>query len=240
MLSHNQLAFTLMTTHTLYINNQQHAIDAAAVFIDLDGTLVNTLGDFEAALRATLAELQLPTISRQFIENTVGKGTEYLLQQVLKQVGASADVFETALACYQQHYTHINGQFSQAYAGVPEGLKRLYATKLPLACITNKPTEHARALLQHLGLADYFVCIHGGDAFARKKPDPMPLLETAKLLNVAPEQALMIGDSANDAQAARTAHCPIVLLTYGYNHGQPIHTVAADGYIDSLMDIHTS
>lgn len=227
-----------MQTHTLYVNT--HAIEAAAVLIDLDGTLVNTVGDFEAALNAMLHALQLPKIERSFIEKTVGKGTEYLIEQTLKHLGAQAELFDTALAHYQQHYTRINGQFSQTYAGVPEGLKRLHATKLPLACITNKPTEHARALLQHVGLADYFVCIHGGDAFARKKPDPMPLIETAKMLHVAPEQALMIGDSANDAQAARAAHCPIVLLTYGYNHGQPIHSVAADGYIDSLMDIHTS
>lgn len=227
-----------MQTQPLYIN--QHTIETAAILIDLDGTLVNTIGDFEAALNAMLCELQLPLINLDFIEKTVGKGTEYLIEQVLKQVGADADVFEAALACYQQHYTGINGQFSQPYAGVPEGLERLHATRLPLACITNKPTKHARVLLQRLELADYFVCVHGGDAFTRKKPDPMPLLETVKSLGVAAKHALMIGDSVNDAQAAHAANCPIVLLTYGYNHGDPINTVAADGYIDSLMDIHTS
>lgn len=228
-----------MHTQNLYINNQAPAIQAAAIFIDLDGTLVNTIGDFEAALNAMLCQLQLPKIERQFIENTVGKGTEYLIEQTLKHLGADASLFDTALVHYQQHYTQINGQFSHAYAGVAEGVKQLHATKLPLACITNKPTEHAKALLQHLGLIDYFVCVHGGDAFARKKPDPMPLLETAKQLQIAPEYVLMVGDSANDAQAARAANCPIVLLSYGYNHGQPINTVAADGYIDSLMDICT-
>ncbi len=224
-------------TCALYINNKQHAFFARAVFIDLDGTLVNTLGDFEAALKAMLIELGLPLVRRDFIENTVGKGTEYLIKQVLKQVGANTDMFAVALKCYYKHYDDINGKFSQVYEGVPEGLERLHSTRLPLSCITNKPTEHARLLLRQLGLADYFTYIHGGDSFVRKKPDPMPLLETANLLGVNSEQVLMIGDSANDAQAARAANCPVVLLSYGYNHGKAISTVEADGYIDSLAEI---
>ena len=64
--------------------------------------------------------------------------------------------------------------------------------------------------------------------------DPLPLLKTCEALQTAPARTLMVGDSSNDAQAARAAGCPVVLVTYGYNHGLPAQAVDADGYVDSL------
>jgi len=79
-----------------------------------------------------------------------------------------------------------------------------------------------------------FVQVSGGDAFEAKKPDPLPLLRTCDALGVQPARTLMIGDSANDAQAARAAGCPVLLVTYGYNHGRPAREVDADAWVDSL------
>ena len=77
----------------------------------------------------------------------------------------------------------------------------------------------------------------GGDSFERKKPDPMPLLKTCEALGTSPDRTLVIGDSSNDALAARAAGCPVLLVTYGYNHGQPVRAVDADGFLDSLADL---
>jgi phosphoglycolate phosphatase len=123
------------------------------------------------------------------------------------------------------------------YAGVREGLLALRARGLRLACLTNKPTAFARPLLQAKGLDGYFSEVFGGDAFDRKKPDPLPLLKTCEALGSEPARTLMIGDSSNDAQAARSAGCPVVLVTYGYNHGEPVRSVDADGYLDSLDEL---
>jgi phosphoglycolate phosphatase len=109
---------------------------------------------------------------------------------------------------------------------------------LKLACLTNKPTVFALDLLKTKGLDRFFALTFGGDAFERKKPDPLPLLKTCEALGTAPERTLMIGDSSNDAQAARAAGCPVVLVTYGYNHGEPIAQVDADGFIGSLTELH--
>lgn len=76
-----------------------------------------------------------------------------------------------------------------------------------------------------------------GDSFARKKPDPLPLRKTCEALGVPPAATLMIGDSSNDAAAARAAGCPVLLVTYGYNHGEPVRAVDADGYLESLADV---
>ena len=72
----------------------------------------------------------------------------------------------------------------------------------------------------------------------RRKPDPMPLVETARMLGCEPVQVLMIGDSANDSQAAHGAGCPVVLVRYGYNHGEPVDRVPALGYLERLSDLH--
>ena len=79
-----------------------------AAIVDLDGTMVDTLGDFEVALNAMLADLALPPVDRGFIEHTVGKGSEHLIRRTLAQVGAQAALYEQAWACYQHHYRAVN------------------------------------------------------------------------------------------------------------------------------------
>ena len=208
-----------------------------AVIVDLDGTMVDTVGDFEVALRLTLSDLGFAPVGREFVLHTIGKGSEHLITQVLKQAGAPANLYEQAWARYQHHYLAINGQHSHVYAGVVQGLQVLRSQGLRLACLTNKPTAFARPLLKEKGLDTYFEHAFGGDAFLRKKPDPLPLLETCKALGTAPSRTLMLGDSSNDAAAARAAGCPVVLVSYGYNHGQSVLEAGADAVVDSLAEL---
>ncbi|MDQ6881835.1 MAG: phosphoglycolate phosphatase [Pseudomonadota bacterium] len=208
-----------------------------AAIVDLDGTMIDTLGDFDVALNRMLRELGLPAIERPAIGRLVGKGSEHLVRSVLARAGAAPQLYDAAWASYQRHYLDVNGMHSVVYPGVVEGLSWLKASGLRLACLTNKPTSFALPLLAAKGLDGYFSMVFGGDAFERKKPDPLPLLKTCEALAGAPGQTLMLGDSSNDAAAARAAGCPVVLVTYGYNHGEPVRSVDADGYVDSLGDL---
>ena len=208
-----------------------------AAIIDLDGTLVDTAGDFEVALRLALADLGWPPVPHDFVSRTIGKGSEHLLTQTLAEVGAPAALYDQAWARYQHHYLAINGQHAQVYPGVVAGLDALRSAGLKLACVTNKPTAFARPLLADKGLDSYFPVVFGGDAFARKKPDPLPLLETCKALGSLPARTLMVGDSSNDAAAARAAGCPVVLMSYGYNHGEPVASAHPDAVFDSLAEL---
>jgi phosphoglycolate phosphatase len=211
-----------------------HATAFDAAIVDLDGTMVDTVGDFEVALRLAFADLGQPPVPRAFIARTVGKGSEHLLTRSLAEVGAPAALYEQAWLRYQHHYVAINGQHSAVFPGVVQGLVSLQKLGLKLACLTNKPNAFAQPLLASKGLAGFFQHAFGGDAFEHKKPHPQPLLKTCEALGTVPARTLMVGDSSNDAAAARAAGCPVVLVSYGYNHGEPIASAGADWVIDSL------
>lgn len=220
-----------------------------AAIIDLDGTMVDTLGDFAVVLQHTLSDLgchpiEIARVDRAFIELTVGKGTEDLLRKSLSHAwGLPVDDAEVAAHVplawehYQRHYTRLNGQHADVFPGVREGLEKLKAAGLPLACLTNKPTAFAQALLERKSLRGFFDHVFGGDAFERKKPDPLPLIKTCEALGTMPARTLMVGDSSNDAQAAKAAGCPVALVTYGYNHGEPIAQVPALAHLARLDEL---
>lgn len=202
--------------------------------VDLDGTLVDTLGDFDVALNATLADLGLPPVERGFIANTIGKGSEHLIRSTLAEVGAAANRYDDAWRLYQAHYERVNGVHATVFPGAAEGLARWRERGLRLACLTNKPTRFARELLLRKGLAAAFDHVFGGDAFERRKPDPLPLRKGCEALGLPADEVVMVGDSANDASAARAAGLRVVLVRTGYNHGEPVDAVPADAHVDRL------
>ena len=184
-----------------------------AAIIDLDGTMLDTVPDFHVAINRMRLELDLAPIAAERIQVMVGKGSENLIRSVLALDFDAAQVerhFDGAMDAYQRHYIAINGQLSVLYPDVINGLDAMKAAGLRLACVTNKPVAFALPLLKQKGLDGYFDVVYGGDSFPRKKPDPMPLLQVCSDFKLAPRQVVAIGDSSNDALAARAAGCPVL------------------------------
>jgi phosphoglycolate phosphatase len=210
-----------------------------AAILDLDGTMLDTVPDFELALNGMRAELGLALITQERIKPMVGKGSEKLIRDVLAldlPPGRVDALFDGAMAAYQRHYLAINGERSMLYAGVTEGLQALRALGLRMACVTNKPIAFATPLLAQKGLAPYFELVYGGDSLPRKKPDPLPLLQVCRDFGLEPAQVVAIGDSSNDAEAARAAGCFVLTVPYGYNHGRPVHEIDSDGIVRTVLD----
>ena len=155
----------------------------AAVMIDLDGTLLDTVPDLAAAAERMLAALGLPPRTQEEIRSFIGKGIPNLVQRCLQASAgdARADVLQDgalqakALALYQDYYFAESGLRTAVYPGVREGLQRFRAMRLRLACVTNKAARFTLPLLEQTGLARYFELVVSGDTLARKKPDPMQL-----------------------------------------------------------------
>ena len=210
-----------------------------AAIIDLDGTMVDTAPDFQVAINRMRDELHLAPLSLDTIVDFVGKGSENLMRRVLGVDFEKSEVesrFDHALERYQHHYLQINGDHSELYAGVHEGLVAMKKGGVRLACVTNKPIAFARPLLEKKGLIDLFEVIYGGDSLAHKKPHPLPMLTVCNDFDLQPAQVDAIGDSSNDSEAARAAGCRVLTVPYGYNHGQPVQTIDTDGIVESLLD----
>lgn len=210
-----------------------------AVIIDLDGTMLDTAPDFLVAINHMRAEFNLKPLTLEQIKRMVGKGSEHLIRQVLAidlATHEAGQLFNAAMDAYQRHYLAINGNHCSLYPEVTEGLQAFRQMGLRLACVTNKPLAFAVPLMQKTGLSSYFELVYGGDSFPKKKPDPLPLLKVCQQFALPPQHVLAIGDSSNDAIAARAAGCPVLSVPYGYNHGEPVQNIESDGIVGSLLE----
>jgi phosphoglycolate phosphatase len=210
----------------------------SAVLFDLDGTLLDTIPDLADAANAMRQDMGLAPIPQKVLATYVGKGVEQLIIRTLGHDGAPASVemVMRGLARYQDHYRALNGQRSRIYPGVVAGLQAFREQGARLAVVTNKGTEFTGPLLRQMGLDGYFDVVVCGDTCERKKPDPMPLIHACDLLGVAPDQALFIGDSINDALAANAAGMRVLALPYGYNEGRPVQSLPVDAIVESIVE----
>lgn len=210
---------------------------ARAVLIDLDGTLLDTIDDLAAAANAMLVELGVGARPVADVRRFVGKGAESLVQRALTgslDAPIDASRLAQALPVFRRHYARENGVSARCYPGVVAGLTAMRAMGLELACVTNKPIAFTLPLLERTGLARWFDIVIGGDSLPRKKPDPAQLLHVCDGFGIAASEAVMIGDSMNDALAARAAGMPVFVLPYGYNEGRDVAELDADAVIESL------
>jgi phosphoglycolate phosphatase len=207
--------------------------------IDLDGTLADTIPDLAEAANMMLRELGRPALEPALIRTFVGKGIPRLVERVLAGTleGRAEDaLFARALPIFERCYAEVNGRRTVIFPGVREGLQQLQAMHLPLACVTNKAERFTLALLDQLQLASSFEQVIAGDTLPRKKPDPEPLLHACRGFGIHPGEMLMIGDSANDVEAARSAGCPVFCVDYGYNEGQDVRELDVDAIVASLIE----
>lgn len=218
-------------------------IPVCAVAFDLDGTLLDTIHDLAAAVNALLLELGHDALDIDVVRSFVGKGMPNLVRRSLaRATGVSPEAIDDdevkdALTRYQDHYAALLGRATKPFPRMIEGLDRLRAMGLPLAIVTNKASRFVQPHLERAGIGSYFRVIVGGDDLPTRKPDPGQLVHVAKRLGVPLEKLLMVGDSINDAQAARAAGCPVLLLPYGYNEGRAVQDADADGIVATLADV---
>jgi phosphoglycolate phosphatase len=221
------------------MNDKKFPIPVKAVTLDLDGTLLDTVSDLTAAVNLLFGKLGRQALDEALVRTFVGKGIANLVKRSLAagtNGAPDAALFDRALPMYMDCYESVNGERTTIYPGVREGLNALKTAALPLACVTNKSERFTLPLLKRTGLADYFKVVVAGDTLPKRKPDPLPLTHACAQLGVAPRDMLMIGDSLNDAQAARAAGCPVFCVSYGYNEGRDVRDLDVDAIVATIFE----
>jgi phosphoglycolate phosphatase len=225
--------------------NKQADIDL--LLFDLDGTLIDSVPQLYLAVDVALRACGLPGVSLEQVKQWIGNGADMLLRRAIVQ---SYDVqsYELNQAIDPALLVRVRAEFDAHYlAGlsrdftlfpdVQKVLQRLRSAGYRMAVVTNKPHPFVAPLLDEAGLSSLFECVLGGDVLPQRKPDPTPLLHVCERLQVTPARSLMIGDSRNDVLAAKAAGIPVVGLTYGYNHGEPIAACEPDWVMDHFCQL---
>ena len=219
------------------------------VFVDLDGTLVDSIPDLANALNQTLELLGLASLPIEQITTFVGNGADLLVRRGLAQGDESLvqnldeDTVAEARAIFDQAYLSCLTRATGIYPGVTDFLSELNCGQIPAILVTNKPRIFTIPLLRSLGWSDTFEHVVCGDDYSHKKPSPIPLLKALDQFNKTREatevlrsdQCIMLGDSISDFKAAAAAEMISIAVTYGYNHGQGISQSDGDLQIDNLM-----
>tara|TARA_B100001115_G_scaffold178308_1_gene167632 strand:+ start:52 stop:735 length:684 start_codon:yes stop_codon:yes gene_type:complete len=193
------------------------------ILFDLDGTLVDTAPDLMRAHNHVMKKFGYPTKTTQEIRNLVGQGAGAMLGrsiwgQAKKEFGKIQDdkVKKEMVRDFVDFYGANIVNESKLISGVKEFLMWSRANKISMAVCTNKQEHLAVDLLKKIGIYDFFEYVAGHDTFDYCKPDPRHLTSVIEILNGDIKKTLMIGDSETDANAAKNAGIPVILMEDGY------------------------
>jgi len=191
-----------------------------AVIFDLDGTLVDSAGDLQAAANRLLRHNGLPELDLATVTGFIGNGIARLVERCLVHHGelspeARAEMPEQ-VARFKRFYAEEGHRRTRLMPAAESALRRLAASGVALGLCTNKDTGPALEILRRLRVERLFTAVVGGDSGLAKKPEPAPLLACVSTCGVRLEEAVFVGDSETDAHTARHAGLPFLLYTEGY------------------------
>jgi len=216
---------------------------------DLDGTLIDSRLDLVHSVNAMLRYFGRPELPGDVIASYVGDGAPALVQRALALDGVEGDAAfcRSALDYFLGYYRLHKLDHTTVYEGIPEtlaGLARGSAARADaearsarvMAVLSNKPVNPSRAIVEALGMGDFFMRIYGGNSFATKKPDPLGARTLLEETGVAAEEALMIGDSSVDVQTGRNAGMWTCGVTYGFAP-RSLEDVEPDVVVDTAREL---
>lgn len=186
------------------------------IIFDLDGTLIDSRQDLTTAVNLTREHYNLAPLSLETVCSYIGNGARKLLERSLPE---NINIDDATPIMKKNYYAHLSDA-TVLYPGVLSGLKKLVATGMKLAVITNKPDGAAKIVLQELGIAEYFDEILGGGCGHPLKPEPDALLYFAAKWKADVAKSWMVGDHYTDLEAGARAGMKCCWASYGF--GDPM------------------
>lgn len=216
--------------------NQLLGRQPQVLLFDLDGTLIDSVPDLASAVDQTLKHANLPPVGESLVRGWVGNGARKLLERALNHAQSDADL-DALLPVFFEAYENCCAEHTVAYPGVEAALEHWYQAGIRLACVTNKPERFAVKIIRHFGWDRVMPVVLGGDSLPQRKPSPEPLWAACERLGIDRANAIMVGDSVNDVQAARAAGMPVIAVPYGYNYGSDIREAKPDLVVNQLDEL---
>ena len=203
------------------------------LIFDLDGTLIDSKKDLVLSVNAVREWMQLKPLPENVISSYVGRGVTALVQRSLGDFGTEANV-NKATAFFLEYYRKHMLDNTVAYDGVREALEELNGREM--AVLTNKPVVFSRAILNGLGIAQFFSFVYGGNSFAQKKPDPIGVLKLMRDVGAGANQTMIVGDSDTDVLTGQNAGVWTCGVTYGLAP-HTLETTPPDVLLGSLRQL---
>src|SRR5689334_11423410 len=210
-------------------------ISATILLFDLDGTLIDSLGDLAASINLMLRDLDRPPLGAEQVAAFIGNGIPTTVRRALvathpNQEPPDPALHERAIESVHRHYATEMLNTTRLFPNVVETLDHFRGKRLGV--VTSKEVRFTKFLLDHFGIANYFGAIVGGDTTPARKPDPQPVLEALRLLEGQAGDAVMIGDSEIDVIAGRSAGAKTIAVTFGYRSAEQLRVTEPDAMID--------
>ena len=204
---------------------------------DLDGTLLDTLGDLAASVNYALRICGMPEHSIEEVRGFVGNGVRLLMERAVPD-GASNPRFDEAFSAFRQHYMAHSLDTTCPYDGIPEMLADLKAKGCHLAVVSNKFYAATQELCHHFFADTIDVAIGEHEAEGiRKKPAPDTVFEALRQLGVGKENAVYVGDSDVDIQTARNSGLPCVSVLWGFRDRDFLIKNGAETFISAPLEL---
>jgi phosphoglycolate phosphatase len=187
------------------------------VIFDLDGTLIDSRLDLIHSVNAMLRNFERAELPGEVVASYVGDGVSMLVRRALGDP-ENEEFLQTAIRYFLDYYREHKLDYTHVFTGIPEALRQLQANGAgrKLAVLSNKPVNPARAIVEALGLGNFFVQVYGGNSFDTKKPDPLGVKALLRETGTEPGKALIIGDSSIDVLTGRNAGIATCGVTYGF------------------------
>jgi phosphoglycolate phosphatase len=213
------------------------------LIFDLDGTLVDSRQDLANSINAMLKNYHRPELHPDVIATYIGDGAPTLVRRSLgfkddHEIGPKEEEFiEDALVYFLEYYREHKLDNTYCYDGVLDTLRSLQASAngRVMSVLSNKPVNPSRAIVNALGMSEFFRAVYGGNSFETKKPDPLGVQMLLKEFNVRPEEAVIIGDSDVDMMTGRNAGIYSVGVTYGLSP-ETLEETPGDVMVDSAAE----